>query len=88
MSDYFVYVLKNPEDQLYIGSTANLDARVRRHQEGKAGWTHSRGPWELVYFETFPSRSEAVRRERHLKTGKANQELRQRLASKKNIGTK
>ena len=87
MSDYFVYVLKNPEDQLYIGSTANLDARVRRHQEGKAGRTSSRGPWERVYFETFPSRSEAIRRERHLKKGKANQELRQRLTSGKNTNT-
>ena len=87
MSDYFVYVLKNPEDQLYIGSTANLDARVRRHQEGKAGWTSSRGPWELMYVESFPSRSEAVRRERHLKTGKANQELRRRFTSRKNTDT-
>ena len=71
MPNYFVYVLRNQKDQLYIGSTDDLDSRVRQHQEGKAGWTHSRGPWDLVNVETFPSRSEAVRREKHLKTGKA-----------------
>ena len=80
---YYVYVLRNQEGILYIGSTADLETRVRRHQEGKAGWTRSRGPWELVNVETFISRSEAMRRERHLKTGKANQELRRRLTLEK-----
>jgi putative endonuclease len=79
MSDYFVYVLRNRQGKLYIGSTDDLATRVRRHIEGKAGWTRSRGPWELVNVETFKSRSEAVRQERYLKAGKANQELRQRL---------
>jgi putative endonuclease len=79
MLNYYVYVLKNQAGMLYIGSTTDLETRVRRHQEGKAGWTRPRGPWELVEFETFETRSEAMRREKHLKTGKANQELRQRL---------
>jgi predicted GIY-YIG superfamily endonuclease len=29
---------------------------VQRHQKGEAGWTHSRGHWELVYYETFTDR--------------------------------
>ena len=77
---YFVYVLKNPEGRLYIGFTTDLDRRVRQHQEGNAGWTRCRGPWELVYFETFTDRSEAMRRERNLKRGKTNQELRMRFS--------
>ena len=83
MSDYFVYVLRNHQGKLYIGSTDDLNARVRRHIEGKAGWTRSRGPWELANVETFKSRSEARLRERYLKAGKANQELRKRLNSGK-----
>ena len=73
---YFVYVLRNAEGRLYIGFTSDLDRRVRRHQEGEAGWTRSRGPWTLVYHEAYTDRSEALRRERHLKGGRANQELR------------
>jgi len=83
MSEYFVYVLRNRQGKLYIGSTDDLDTRVRRHTEGKAGWTHSRGPWELANVEIFKSRSEARRWERYLKAGKANQELRQRMNSGK-----
>ncbi len=80
---FYVYVLRNQAGKPYIGSTVDLDRRVRQHQEGKAGWTRSRGPWELVHVEIFPTQSEAFQRERRLKTGKANQELRQRFILKK-----
>ena len=76
---YFVYVLKNREDRLYIGFTTDLERRVRQHQEDKGGWTSKRGPWELVHYETFSDRPEAMRRERNLKRGKTNQELRMRF---------
>jgi len=52
---------------------------VRQHQEGKGGWTSGRGPWELVYYESFTERPEAMRRERNLKRGKTHQELRRRF---------
>ena len=76
---YFVYVLQNAEGRPYIGFTSDLDKRARQHQEGEAGWTHTRGPWTLVYHETYTDRSEALRRERNLKRGRTNLELRQRL---------
>jgi len=76
---YFVYVLQNPKSRLYIGFTTDLERRVRQHQEGKGGWTRSRGPWKLVYYEVFPDRLKAIKRERNLKRGKVNKELRVRL---------
>jgi putative endonuclease len=78
---YFVYVLRNGEGRLYIGFTSNLERRVRQHQGDKGGWTQGRGPWELVHSETFDSRVEAMRRERSLKRGKANHDLRKALNS-------
>jgi putative endonuclease len=74
---YFVYVIRNTEGRLYIGFTSDLDKRIQTHQENKAGWTHGRGPWQLVYHEVYTSRSMAMRRERNLKRGKTNKELRQ-----------
>jgi putative endonuclease len=76
---FHVYVLRNPDGRLYIGSTSELDARVRQHQAGEAGWTRMHGPWELVHTEAFATLAEAVRRERQLKGGRANSELRRRL---------
>ena len=77
---FYVYVLRNLEGRLYIGFTEDLKKRVHRHQSHGAGWTRSRGPWELVHSETFEHRTEAMRRERTLKTGRTNQELRQRFS--------
>ena len=76
---YFGYVLRNPQERLYVGYTENLERRVRQHQAGEAGWTKSRGPWELVHSEAFADLAEAMRREKNLKRGKQNQELRQRF---------
>ena len=78
---FYVYVLQNLEHRLYIGFTTDLNKRVQRHQENRSGWTKEKGPWELVYIETYVSRKEALRRERQLKNGKANQELRKKLSS-------
>ena len=76
-TSYFVYVLRNAQGRLYVGFTSDLDKRVRQHQEGEGGWTHSRGPWELVHSEKFTTRAEALQRERNLKRGKTNQGLRE-----------
>ena len=76
---YYVYVLRNAEGRLYIGQTSDLATRVEQHLSGLAGWTKNRGPWKLVHSEEFPDQSQAMRRERELKSGRANQALRSRF---------
>ncbi|MFC1978130.1 GIY-YIG nuclease family protein [Chloroflexota bacterium] len=79
-SPYFVYVLRNLDGRLYIGFTTDLERRLAQHQEGEGGWTQERGPWELVHHERFDNRAEAMKRERNLKRGRQNMELRKRFA--------
>ncbi len=67
-----VYVVRNSEGRLYIGQTDDLEARLRMHQADQAGWTHGRGPWQLVYSEEFPDRASTMRNERVLKSGQGN----------------
>jgi len=53
---------------LYTGWTNNLRKRVEAHNSGKgAKYTKSRRPVELVYFEEFSEKTEAMSREAHLK---------------------
>ena len=78
---YSVYILQNSLGRLYIGFTTDLDTRLTQHQNNEGGWTKDKGPWKLVYVEKYTDRKEALRRERYLKQGKANQELRKRLTS-------
>ena len=68
MPDYVVYLVRCADGTLYAGSTNNLEARVRAHNEGRgARYTSGRRPVRVVYSETCASVSAALRREHQLK---------------------
>ncbi len=77
---YFVYVLLNPQGKTYVGQTADLERRLNQHNDPTCLLTlHTKrhpGPWRLLHFEQFPSRSAAMRRERELKSGKGREWIR------------
>jgi predicted GIY-YIG superfamily endonuclease len=71
-----VYVLKSIKDEIcYIGSGKRAEERLRRHNKGDYRFTKGHRPWRLVYVEKYPTRSEAVKRERFLKSGKGREWL-------------
>jgi putative endonuclease len=65
---------------LYKGSTENLEKRINYHNQGKVTFTSKYTPWELVFFETFETRSEAVKREKWYKTGVGREWIKRQLA--------
>lgn len=71
-----VYVLRSLKDgKLYIGMTENLDARLKRHEQGKTPSTRNRRPLVLLHSEEFENRQQARRREKYLKSGPDHKEL-------------
>ena len=65
---YYVYFLRCDDASLYCGVTNDPYKRLRAHQSGKgAKYTRGRLPVELIYFEEFDSKEEAMSREWHLK---------------------
>jgi putative endonuclease len=69
---YYVYILQSRHNgRYYIGSTNDLDARLKRHNEGHSRYTKSGIPWELLYSEGHPDRSSAIKRENYLKRQKS-----------------
>lgn len=73
---FYVYFLKSQVNaDLYIGSCENIDKRVKRHNSGLVKSTKAYVPWKLVGTESYNTRSEAVRRERFLKTGQQKELL-------------
>ena len=68
---HFVYVLKSLKDQkYYIGETADIQARLDFHNKGLQRSTKGRTPFKLVYSEEFETRSEALKREKEIKSWK------------------
>jgi putative endonuclease len=66
---YYVYIMASgPSGTLYTGVTNDLSRRVYEHREGLVpGFTKRYGVKVLVYFETFPTAADAIRREKRIK---------------------
>ncbi|MDY2986241.1 MAG: GIY-YIG nuclease family protein [Peptoniphilus sp.] len=65
---YYVYLLKCRDDSLYCGYTINLEKRVATHNNKTgAKYTRARTPVELVFYEIFNTKSEALKREYAIK---------------------
>ena len=64
----YMYIVRCRDDSLYTGWTNHLAERVAAHNAGKgARYTKSRRPVELVYYEAFGTKEEAMSREFHVK---------------------
>lgn len=68
---YYVYLLKNKTEKIYVGYTNDLRRRLKEHNSRNGGkYTKNKGPFELIYYEAYKSRSDAERREDNLKLHK------------------
>ncbi len=82
MSFYYTYILKSQKDnELYTGSTKNLQKRFEQHQKGEVFSTKGRRPLKLIYYEACLNEADARRREKSLKTFRGKITLRRRLKS-------
>ncbi len=65
---FHVYILKCSDGTYYTGHTEDLDRRIAEHQSGAfLGYTHDRRPVELMWSETFQTRTDALDREAQVK---------------------
>lgn len=63
----YTYILRCADGSLYVGSTADLDDRLKRHQSGnRSEFTKLHKPVDLVYKEEYDTYQEAFKRERQL----------------------
>ena len=68
MKTSYVYLLRRMKDgKFYLGWTTDLKRRLEEHNAGFVRSTKPRRPFELVYYETYPSPELAKKRERTLK---------------------
>ena len=66
---YYVYFLQSlVNNDLYVGSTENIENRVKLHNAGKVRSTKAYKPWVLLGFREYSSRSDAVKQERFFKS--------------------
>jgi len=78
---YYVYILKSKfNGEIYIGSTNNLERRLKEHNSGVEISTKRYIPWSLYYYEAYLIEKLARIREKKLKyNGNAIRELKKRI---------
>ena len=73
---YYVYIIECSDCSLYTGYTADIDARITKHNAGLgAKYTRGRLPVTLRYVEVLDSKSSALKREYAIKQLTKQQKL-------------
>jgi putative endonuclease len=79
---FYTYVLFSEMDEdFYIGYAKDLKKRFEEHQSGKVLSTAPRRPFKLVYYEACLDETDAIAREKILKTGYGRKYIKGRIAN-------
>lgn len=74
---YYVYIIySQSRSTKYIGFTTDLKLRIKDHKSGKSRYTKTASDWLIVYYEAFVNKTDAIREERFLKSGKGKERVR------------
>jgi putative endonuclease len=80
---YYCYIIYSRKlDKYYVGQTEDLESRLSDHNSGISVYTSKASDWQLMYFETFETRKEALSREQMIK-GKKSRKYIEWLISQK-----
>tara|TARA_Y100000310_G_scaffold297458_1_gene330493 strand:+ start:341 stop:592 length:252 start_codon:yes stop_codon:yes gene_type:complete len=67
----YLYILETSKNTYYIGSTNNLEQRLKYHQSGKVKSTKDKLPIKLVFKEFHKIKAEAQKKEYKFKSWKS-----------------
>jgi putative endonuclease len=85
---FYVYILKSTHKNfLYTGFTSNLKRRFKEHDNMEELSTKSSAPFELIHYEAYKNKIDAIRREQYLKTTKGKTTIRTMLKEYFNKGS-
>jgi putative endonuclease len=66
---YYVYILKSKKtEELYTGTTNNLNKRIAQHNDKQSYYTAWAGPYVLVWYCAFLDKQMAYNFETYLKS--------------------
>ncbi len=84
---HYVYILFSQKNiRYYIGSSADVQERLLRHNAGATPSTKSGRPWKIVYTQEFDSKTEALKFENYLKRMKSKVTIESLIAKGSSAG--
>lgn len=78
---FSVYVLRSlKKNKRYVGYTSKSPIeRLKDHNTGSNKYTKQNGPYKLLYTEEYASKTDAIKREKFLKSGQGRKFLDQKF---------
>ena len=77
---FYAYVIfSKSSGRYYKGHCKDIDVRLIEHNAGKTKSIKAYIPWEIIYFEEFQTRKEAVLREKYFKSAAGRRYLKKRI---------
>jgi putative endonuclease len=79
----FYILFSASRNAFYVGHTCDdLSERLRKHNSNHKGFIGVNVDWEVVYFESFPDKSTAYKREREVNSWKSRKKLMELIVRK------
>lgn len=73
---FYVYIIRSAKSgKLYKGCTGDLKRRMRDYNSKKVTSTKNGSPWTLIYYQGLLSKTDALREEKFLKSGKGRDRI-------------
>ena len=80
---FIVYIIfSSTKNKFYIGYTSDLEERIIRHNQKSKGFTGNTNDWKIVYIESFTTKSEAISREKQIKSWKSRNKIQELISNK------
>jgi len=77
---FIVYIIySHIKDKYYIGFSSNLAERIIRHNQKSKGFTGNVNDWKIVFTQEFETKTEALAREKQIKSWKSKEKITQLL---------
>lgn len=74
---FFIYILSCSDGSLYTGYTNDIEKRIETHRKGLGSkYVRAHLPCSLIYSESFVTKSEAMKREKEIKSWEREKKIR------------
>ena len=86
---YYIYMIKNSYNDLYVGVSENPEQRLQEHNSHRgAQFTESKKSFQIVFIESYKTLSEARKREIQIKKWRRDKKEMLVQRFQKNLPTK
>ncbi|HEY4506714.1 MAG TPA: GIY-YIG nuclease family protein [Candidatus Paceibacterota bacterium] len=77
---YYFYVIRFVKNgKLYKGLTSDLKRRILEHRNGVSSFTSKNGSFDLIFYEAYIDKKDAIEAEKYFKTGHGREVLKGKL---------